>query len=158
IQDIKAIADIAHENGLLFMSDGTQSVGKIPIQASDYIDVLTFSGHKSYGPSGIGGLYIHTRGKIKALIYGGRQPRGLRSGTLNVPGIVGLGKAAEIAASEILPDSNRVGQLRDMLETQLLKIEGTTVNGSVGSRIYSTSNLCFQGVDNDALVLGLKDV
>src|SRR5690606_12973461 len=124
VQDIKAIADMAHENGALFMTDGTQAVGKLPIEASGYIDVLTFSGHKFYGPKGIGGVYINPRLKIKALVHGGGHERGLRSGTLNIPGIVGLGKAAEIAQYDMLPDSNEVGRLRDMLESQLLDIDG----------------------------------
>ena len=159
IQDIEAIADITHENGALFMTDGTQAVGKLPIQASDYIDVLTFSGHKFYGPKGIGGVYINPRLKVKALVYGGGHERGLRSGTLNIPGIVGLGKAAEIAQYDMLLDSNMVGNLRNKLESQLLTtIDGTFVNGSIGSRIYNTSNVCFEGVNNDALLMALKDI
>ncbi|MCL7987099.1 cysteine desulfurase [Sphingobacterium sp. lm-10] len=158
IQDIEAIADIAHENGALFMTDGTQAVGKLPIEASDYIDVLTFSAHKFYGPKGIGGLYVNPRIKLKTMLYGGGHERGLRSGTLNVPGIVGLGKAAEVAQYDMLPDSNRIARLRDILETQLLKIEGAYVNGSKGSRIYNTSNMRFERVDNDALLMVLNEI
>lgn len=158
VQDTKRIADLAHANGALFMTDGTQAVGKLALNASDYIDILTFSGHKFYGPKGIGGVYITPRVRVKPLIYGGGHERGLRSGTLNVSGIVGLGKATEIARYDMLPDSNRVRRLRDMLETELLKIEGASVNGSKGSRIYNTSNMCFEGVNNDALLMGLKDI
>lgn len=158
IQDIEAIADLAHENGALFMTDGTQAVGKLNITASDYIDILTFSGHKFYGPKGIGGVYIQPKVKVRPLVHGGGHERGLRSGTLNVPGIVGLGKAAEIATAEMSADSNRIGHLRDMLESQLLSIEGANVNGSVKQRIYNTSNICFEGVSSDALLLNLQDI
>lgn len=158
IQDIKKAAELAHENGALFMTDGTQALGKIDINASDFIDVLTFSGHKFYGPKGIGGIYINPHLKINSLIYGGGHERGLRSGTLNVPGIVGLGKAAEIARYDMQIDSNRIGRLRNMLESELLTIDGTSVNGSLGSRIYNTCNMSFEGVDNDILLMRLGDI
>jgi len=158
IQDIKRIANLAHEHGALFMTDGTQAVGKVPFEASEYIDILAFSAHKFYGPKGIGGLYVNPHIKLRSLIYGGGHERGLRSGTLNVPGIVGIGKAAEIARYDMLEDANRVGILRDKLEAELLEIEGTVVNGSKGSRIYNTTNISFEGIDNEALLLGLKNV
>jgi cysteine desulfurase len=158
IQDIERIADMAHERGALFMSDGTQSVGKLPIEASSFIDILTFSAHKFYGPKGIGAAYLNPRIKIKSLIYGGGHERGLRSGTLNVPGIVGMGKAAELAALQMNQDKERIGKLRDTLEQQLLTIEGAKLNGSREKRIYTTSNIRFDGVNNEAVLLGLKDI
>ena len=158
IQDIERIADMAHERGALFMSDGTQSVGKLPIEASSFIDILTFSAHKFYGPKGIGAAYINPRIKIKTLVYGGGHERGLRSGTLNVPGIVGMGKAAELAALQMTQDKERIGELRDTLEQQLLTIEGAKLNGSPRQRIYTTSNIRFDGVNNEAILLGLKNI
>ncbi|WP_153848685.1 cysteine desulfurase family protein [Sphingobacterium paramultivorum] len=158
IQDIEHIADIAHEHGALFMSDGTQSVGKLPIEASSFIDILTFSAHKFYGAKGVGGCYINPRLKIKSLVYGGGHEGGLRSGTLNVPGIVGMGKAAELAALGMADDKECIGKLRDVLEQQLLTIEGAKVNGSREQRIYTTSNIRFEGIDNEAVLLGLKDI
>jgi cysteine desulfurase len=149
---------MAHERGALFMSDGTQSVGKLPIEASSFIDILTFSAHKFYGPKGIGAAYLNPRIKIKSLIYGGGHERGLRSGTLNVPGIVGMGKAAELAALQMNQDKERIGKLRDTLEQQLLTIEGAKLNGSREKRIYTTSNIRFDGVNNEAVLLGLKDI
>lgn len=158
IQDIERIAEITHEHGALFMSDGTQSVGKLPIEASSFIDILTFSAHKFYGPKGIGAAYLNPRIKIKSLIYGGGHERGLRSGTLNVPGIVGMGKAAELAALQMNQDKERIGKLRDTLEQQLLTIEGAKLNGSREKRIYTTSNIRFDSVNNEAVLLGLKDI
>lgn len=158
IQDIERIADMAHERGALFMSDGTQSVGKLTIEASSFIDILTFSAHKFYGPKGIGAAYINPRIKIKTLVYGGGHERGLRSGTLNVPCIVGMGKAAELAALQMTQDKERIGELRDTLEQQLLTIEGAKLNGSPRQRIYTTSNIRFDGVNNEAILLGLKNI
>ncbi|WP_367330716.1 cysteine desulfurase family protein [Sphingobacterium multivorum] len=158
IQDIERIAEIAHGFGALFMSDGTQSVGKLPVEASSFIDILTFSAHKFYGPKGIGGVYFNPRLIMKPLIYGGGHEGGARSGTLNVPGIVGMGKAAELAALQMSQDTERVGKLRDSLEQQLLTIQGAELNGSKEQRIYTTSNIRFDGIDNEAILLGLKDI
>lgn len=158
IQDIKRTAELAHEYGALFMTDATQAVGKIEIQASDYIDLMAFSAHKFYGPKGVGGLYVNPRMKLRPLIYGGGHERGLRSGTLNVPSVVGFGRAAELAYADMLVDENLVRRLRDQLEEGLLMIEGTSVNGSLGSRIYNTSNVRFDGVDSDALLLNFRDI
>ncbi|MGB3106169.1 cysteine desulfurase family protein [Sphingobacterium siyangense] len=158
IQDIERIAEIAHGHGALFMSDGTQSVGKLAVEASSFIDILTFSAHKFYGPKGIGGVYFNPRLIMKPLIYGGGHEGGARSGTLNVPGIVGMGKAAELAALQMNQDKERIGKLRDSLEQQLLTIEGAKLNGSQEQRIYTTSNIRFDGVNNEAVLLGLKDI
>lgn len=158
MQDTQRIADIAHEHGALFMCDGTQSVGRMGVDVSSGIDILTFSAHKFYGPKGIGGLYINPRLKIKPLMHGGGHEKGLRSGTLNVPGIVGMGMAAEIAARESSQDAPRIYRLREKLEASLLRLGNTHVNGSVFHRTYNTSNIRFDGINNDSLLLALKDI
>lgn len=161
LHDIKKIAEIAHSKGALFLCDTTQAVGKIPIDVADLgIDMLTISAHKFYGPKGIGALYISNKAKIKLAeqIHGGGHQRNMRSGTLNVPGIIGLGKACEIAKAEMKDDETRIGQLRDHLESELLKIEGSFVNGSVTNRIYNTSNICFPGVWSEQLIISLGNI
>lgn len=163
IQSIGEISKIAHAKDAYVIVDATQAVGKIPIDVEGLgIDLLTFSGHKFYGPKGIGGLFIRSRRpfkvKLKSLIHGGGHERGFRSGTLNVPGIVGLGKAAEIAINEMKNDSKEIGELRDILESELLKIENTFVNGSRSKRLYNTTNICFAGADADAIMVGLKNI
>jgi cysteine desulfurase len=161
LQDIKTISEITHSKGALLLCDTTQAVGKIPIDGNDLgIDLLTISAHKLYGPKGIGALCISkkTEQKISAQIHGGGQQRNLRSGTLNVPGIIGLGKACEIAKSEMHNDETRIAQLRDYLETELLKIDGTFVNGSVTNRIYNTTNICFPGVWSEQLIIALGNI
>lgn len=158
IQPIKEIAEIAHDHNALFLSDATQAMGKLPIDVlEDGIDLLAFSGHKFYGPKGIGGLYVNSRLKLKPLIFGGGHERGLRSGTLNVPAIVGMGKAAELAALEMEKDKNTVSVLVDKLKRELLAIGDVQENGS-SNRIYNTLNLCFGGVDNQDMLLRLHNV
>ena len=161
IQPIKEIATLAHDAGALFMTDATQAVGKMPIDVDAMdIDLLTFSAHKLYGPKGAGGLFIRQRRpnkvKLEAILHGGGHERGLRSGTLNVPGIVGLGKAAELARLEMTKDSQRIGTLRDELETALLTIPGTKVNGDQQHRLYNVTNVYFENCDSDALIMGLE--
>lgn len=163
IQPIKEIAEIAHEAGALFMTDGTQVVGKIEVDVDDLgIDLMCFSGHKMYAPKGIGALFVRQRRprrvKLEALIHGGGHERNLRSGTLNVPGIIALGKACEIAKNEMAENQDRIKELRDYLETELLKIDDTRVNGTQFQRIYSTSNILFKGVDSDAIIMGLDGI
>ena len=162
IQPIKELAAMAHAQGAYFMTDATQAVGKMPVSVNEVgIDLLALSGHKFYGPKGIGALYTRGRRphkvKLQPLLHGGGHERGLRSGTLNAPGIVGLGAAAAIAQWEMKADAERVGALRDELERELLKIPGTQINGNSNLRLYNTTNLSFDGVDADALVVGLKD-
>ncbi|EKB49593.1 cysteine desulfurase family protein [Cecembia lonarensis] len=161
IQDIQAISKLTHAQGAIFMTDATQSVGKIPVNVDDLgIDLMTFSGHKIYGPKGIGALYIRQRQnriKIPALIHGGGHERGLRSGTLNVPGIVGLGKACELAGNEMVENAKRIREMRDFLENELLKIEGTWINGNREKRLYNVTNIGFEGVDSEALIMGLSN-
>ncbi|WP_111672690.1 cysteine desulfurase family protein [Algoriphagus litoralis] len=161
IQPIQEISDFAHEKGALFMSDCTQSVGKIPVNVDEMgIDLLCFSAHKIYGPKGVGALFIRQRKnriKIPALLHGGGHERGMRSGTLNVPGIVGLGKACEIAQDEMGENEVKIREMKDYLETELLKIEGTWINGNRDQRLYNVTNIGFEGVDSEALIMGLSN-
>lgn len=161
IQNIAEISGVIHAKNALFLCDATQAVGKIFIDVKKLgIDLLALSAHKFYGPKGVGALYISAEAKIKLspLLNGGNQQRKLRSGTLNVPGIIGLGKAAEIAVLEIDNDYNRIILLRDQLENGLLKIEGSFVNGNSQNRIYNTSNICFPGVNSEKLILALQNI
>lgn len=161
IQNISEISKVLKAKNILFLCDATQSIGKIRIDFKALgIDLLALSAHKFYGPKGIGALYISARAKLKLLpqIIGGGQQKKLRSGTLNVPGIIGLGKAAEIAVNELENDSTRIKILRDKLEKGLLQFEGSFVNGNIENRIYNTSNICFPGVNSEQLILGLGNI
>lgn len=161
IQPIKEIAELSHGVGALFMSDATQAVGKIPVNVDELgVDLLCLSGHKLYAPKGVGALYVRqrmNRVKIPALLHGGGHEKGLRSGTLNVPGIVALGEACAIAKRELSKNAESIGALRDYLETELLKIEGTSVNGNIAERLFNTSNILFRGADSDAVIMGLSN-
>ena len=161
IQDIAKMADLARAKNALFLCDATQAIGKISIDVKKLgIDLLALSAHKFYGPKGVGALYISAEAKIKLtpLLNGGSQQRKLRSGTLNIPGIVGLGKASEIAVLEIDKDYNRIILLRGQLENGLLKIEGSFVNGNTQNRICNTTNICFPGVNSEKLILALQNI
>lgn len=161
IQPIKEIAELTHGIGALFMSDATQAVGKIAVHVDELgIDLLCLSGHKLYAPKGVGALYVRqrmNRVKIPALLHGGGHEKGLRSGTLNVPGIVALGEACAIAKRELSKNAESIGALRDYLETELLKMEGTSVNGNIAERLFNTSNMLFRGADSDAIIMGLSN-
>ncbi len=153
IQDIEKASQMAHEAGVFFFTDATQSFGKLPIDMSELnLDMLCFSAHKVYGPKGVGGLYIKNGIKPMPLIHGGGHQKGMRSGTLNVPGIVGLGKAAEIAALEM--DQNyKVAQAKQQkIETQYLSEFGATINGKIDQRTPYISNLNIQQ-DADDFIL-----
>lgn len=163
IQPIKAISELARKHGVLFFSDATQAIGKIPVDVNrDGIDLLTFSAHKIYGPKGIGALYVRRkdpRVRLTAQMDGGGHEKGMRSGTLNVPAIVGMGKACDLCAAEMESDATRIAGLRDRLEDGLLTIEGAHVNGSRTHRLPQTTNISFSYVDGQALLAGLgKDV
>jgi cysteine desulfurase len=159
IQPIKEIAKLAHEKGALFMTDATQAVGKIEIDVNDLgIDLLCFSGHKIYAPKGIGALYVRNKTKIYPQIHGGGQEQGLRSGTLNVPGIIALTKACEICSEEMALNKRNISILRDKLETELLKLPNTSINGSSENRIYNTTNICFKGQDANVLIGRMKNL
>jgi cysteine desulfurase len=161
IQPIKEIAELSHNVGALFMSDATQAVGKIPVNVDELgIDLLCLSGHKLYAPKGVGAFYVRQRNnrvKIPALLHGGGHEKGLRSGTLNVPGIVALGAACFLAQKEMTKNAESITILRDYLEIELLKIDGTSVNGNIVNRIYNTSNILFRGADSDAIIMGLSN-
>ncbi|HMT76120.1 MAG TPA: cysteine desulfurase family protein [Saprospiraceae bacterium] len=161
IQPIKEIAELSHSVGALFMSDATQAVGKIAVSVEELgIDLLCLSGHKLYAPKGVGALYVRqrmNRVKIPALLHGGRHEKGLRSGTLNGPGIVALGEACAIAKKELSKNAESIAALRDYLETELLKIDGTSVNGNTSSRLSNTSNILFRNADSDAVIMGLSN-
>ncbi len=161
IQPIKEIAELTHNVGALFMSDATQAIGKIDVSVDELgIDLLCLSGHKLYAPKGVGALYVRqrlNRVKIPALIHGGGHEKGLRSGTLNVPGIVALGTACAIAKRDLAKNTSNIRTLRDFLETELLKIQGTSINGNIESRLFNTSNILFRGADSDAVIMGLSN-
>ena len=160
IQPIKQISAIAKNHGVLFFSDATQAAGKIPLDVlEDGIDILSFSAHKLYGPKGVGALYVrrkNPRVKITAQIDGGGHERGTRSGTLNVPGIVGFGKACELCNIEMNKDAERMRTLRDRLENELLHLKEVTINGNREQRIPNTSNMSFKNIDSSNLIIRLS--
>jgi cysteine desulfurase len=162
IQPIQEIARIAHKHGALFMTDGTQAVGKIPVDVlADGIDLMAFTAHKMYGPKGVGALYVrrkNPRVKVTAQMDGGGHERGMRSGTLNVPGIVGFGKACELARLEMVADTERLSKLRDHLEAELLTLEESYVNGSREHRLPHVTNISFKYVEGEGLMMGVKDL
>ncbi len=159
IQPIKEIAKLAHEKGALFMTDATQAIGKIEIDVNDIgIDLLCFSGHKMYAPKGIGALYVRNKTKLSPQIHGGGHEQGLRSGTLNVPGIIALAKACEIASEEMPLNQRNISALRDKLEVELLKLPNTSLNGDSKNRIYNTTNICFKGQDANVLIGRMKNI
>ncbi|EHQ29298.1 IscS subfamily cysteine desulfurase [Mucilaginibacter paludis] len=162
IQPIKEIAAIAHKHGALFMTDATQAVGKIPVDVNkDGIDILAMSAHKMYGPKGVGALYVRRKGprvKVTAQMDGGGHERGMRSGTLNVAGIVGLGKACEICALDMEADTKRLSALRDKLEKSLTELEESYVNGNVEHRLPHVANISFKYVEGEGLMMAMKDL
>lgn len=160
IQPIREIAALAQENGVLFHTDATQAVGKIPLNLKKLpIDLLSLSGHKLYGPKGIGALIVRKKTAIIAQQDGGRHERGRRSGTLNVPGIVGLGKAALLAQQVMAEERQRLAGLRDALEQGILSsVPGTHVNGNSAQRLAGTSNISFADVDGEELLMNLNAI
>lgn len=162
IQPIKEIAAIAHKYGALFMTDATQAVGKIPVDVNaDGIDLLAFSAHKIYGPKGVGALYVRRKGprvKVTAQMDGGGHERGMRSGTLNVPGIVGFGKACELCMQEMESEAKRLSALRDKLQAALTVLEESYVNGNVEHRLPHVANISFKYVEGEGLMMAMKDL
>jgi cysteine desulfurase len=162
IQPVKEIAAIAHKHGALFFTDGTQAVGKVPVNViEDGIDIMAFSAHKMYGPKGVGALYVrrkNPRVKVTAQMDGGGHERGMRSGTLNVPGIVGFGKAAELCRLEMAEEAKRLSALRDKLQNALLKLEESYVNGNVEHRLPHVANISFKYVEGEGLMMAMKDL
>jgi cysteine desulfurase len=163
VQPVAEIGKLCRERGVLFHSDGVQAVGKVPVDVNSMnIDVLSLSGHKIYGPKGVGALYVRRRNprvQISEQINGGGHERGMRSGTLNVPGIVGLGKACEIAGQEMAAEGERLRKLRDKLKA---KLEGSLdyihVNGSMEHRLPNNLNISFVYVEGESLLMGINDV
>jgi cysteine desulfurase len=163
LQPIEEIGRIAKEKVVLFFVDAAQSVGKIPVDVEKCgIDLLAISAHKIYGPKGVGALYVrrkNPRVDLSPMIDGGGHERGLRSGTLNVPGIVGFGKACETCEKEMFVEGERLRALRDKLKDAILsQLDGTSVNGSMTRRLPHSLNLSFAGVEGDALLMGINDV
>jgi cysteine desulfurase len=163
IAPVKEIGRIAHEKGVLFHTDATQAVGKIPINVEEMgIDLLSLTAHKMYGPKGIGALYVRAakpRVKLRSMIDGGGHERGMRSGTLNVPGIVGLGKACEIAQTEMLAEAEKLISLRERLKCQILdQLEEVYINGHPTSRLPGNMNMSFAYVEGESLLMGLKEI
>ncbi|SEI84409.1 cysteine desulfurase IscS [Cyclobacterium xiamenense] len=160
LHPIRKMATVARERGIVFFTDAVQAVGKVPVDVRDLgVDMLALSSHKMYGPKGVGALYLRkNKGGVglEPQITGGGQEIGRRSGTLNVPGIVGLGKASEIAQQGMDAELMRLMQLRDSLEHALLKIDGAQRNGSVDSRLPHVSNISFRGIPGKQFLLRIN--
>jgi cysteine desulfurase len=163
IQPVKEIGHLAKEKGILFHCDATQAVGKIPISVEEMgIDLLSLTAHKMYGPKGVGALYVRSsrpRVKVTPLIDGGGHERGMRSGTLNVPGIVGLGKACELSQLEMAAEGERLTALRERLRRALLdQLEDVSINGDAVKRLPGNLNMSFAYVEGESLMMGLKEI
>jgi len=162
IQPMKEIGEICAKKGVLFFSDATQAVGKIPVDPKETgVHLMAFTGHKMYGPKGVGALFVNRkkpRVKVVAQMDGGGHERGMRSGTLNVPGIVGFGKAAELAKQEMAADAARLSVLRDKLESALeSRLEEVYVNGSRTHRMPHVTNISFKHVEGEGLMMTFNE-
>ncbi len=162
IQPMKEIAALCKSKGILFHTDATQAVGKIPVDViADGIDLMSFTAHKMYGPKGVGALYVrrkNPRVKVTAQMDGGGHERGMRSGTLNVPGIVGFGMACEICQKDMVADTAKISKMRDHLEKELLVLEEAYVNGSIEHRLPHITNMSFKYVEGEGLIMGVKNI
>jgi len=163
INPIQEIGKIAKEHGIIFAVDGVQAAGKVPVDVQkDNIDLLAISAHKMYGPKGVGALYVRRRNprvQLSAIIDGGGHERGMRSGTLNVPGIVGLGKACELCQQEMAQESQRLLGLRERLRKGLeAKLDEVFINGSMEHRLPNNLNMSFAYVEGESLLMGINDV
>jgi cysteine desulfurase len=163
VQPIPEIGKLCHEKGILFHTDAVQAVGKIPVNViSDNIDVMSLTAHKIYGPKGVGALYVRRRNprvQITEQINGGGHERGMRSGTLNVPGIVGLGKACEIAGEEMAAETARLTELRDYLKQKFdAALDYTHVNGNMDHHLPGNLNMSFVHVEGESLLMGINDI
>jgi len=159
IHPLREITELVKKRDVLFMTDATQSIGKIPFVADNLgIDVAAFSSHKLYGPKGVGALYVRSNPKVKLspCHFGGGQERGLRPGTLNVPGIVGFGKAVELCIEELRDDTHRLSKLRDTIDQELSMLTGVQVNGLNSRRLPHMTNLSFRHIDETQLIPSLK--
>ena len=163
LQPIREIGALCHERGVLFHCDAVQAVGKVPFNVmDDNVDLASISAHKLYGPKGVGALYVrrkNPRVQLSAQIDGGGHERGMRSGTLNVPGIVGLGKACQLAGEEMAEEAKRLGILRDRLKNAILgQLDECCVNGSIEYRLPGNINISFAYVEGESLLMGMNDV
>jgi cysteine desulfurase len=162
VQPMKEISAITRSKGVLLHTDATQTVGKIPVDVeADGIDLLSFTAHKMYGPKGVGALYVrrkNPRVKVTAQMDGGGHERGMRSGTLNVPGIVGFGKACEIALQDMEKDTIRLSAMRNRLEKSLIELEETYINGNTDHRLPHVTNISFKYVEGEGLMMAMKDL
>jgi len=163
VQPLAEIGKLCHERGVIFHSDATQAVGKIPIDVNKMnIDLMSISGHKMYGPKGVGALYVrrkNPRVQISAIIDGGGHERGMRSGTLNVPGIVGLGKACAIATEEMSYEAAKLTALRERLRDRIMnRLDETYINGSMEHRLPGNLNISFAYVEGESLLMGINDI
>ena len=157
------IGKICRERGVLFHTDGVQAVGKVPIDVNkDNIDLMSITAHKIYGPKGVGALYVrrkNPRVQISAIIDGGGHERGMRSGTLNVPGIVGLGKACALAQEEMAQEGAELAALRDRLRDRIMgRLDEVYINGSMEHRLPGNLNISFAYVEGESLLMGINDV
>lgn len=163
VQPIAEIGKIAKEKGILFHTDATQAVGKVPVNViADNVDLLSISAHKMYGPKGVGALYVRRRNprvQLTSQMDGGGHERGMRSGTLNVPGIVGLGEACAIAKAEMAEESKRMAYLRDKLKDRLLAaLDECYINGTMEHHLPNNLNISFAFVEGESLLMGINDV
>jgi cysteine desulfurase len=163
VQPLAEIGKLCHERGVIFHTDATQAVGKIPIDVNKMnIDVMSISAHKMYGPKGVGALYVrrkNPRVQISAIIDGGGHERGMRSGTLNVPGIVGLGKACALCMEEMAKESCRMAGLRNRLRENIMgRLDEVYINGSMEHRLPGNLNISFAYVEGESLLMGINDV
>lgn len=163
VQPIAEIGKIAKENGVLFHTDAVQAIGKIPVDvAGDSIDLMSMTAHKLYGPKGVGALYVRRRNprvQLAAQTDGGGHERGMRSGTLNVPGIVGFGAACELARNEMSAEAKRIQNLRDKLKDKLLgELDEVYINGSLTRRLPQNLNVSFAYVEAESLMMGINDI
>src|SRR3989442_3165595 len=163
LQPVAEIGKLCRERGVIFHSDATQAVGKVPVDVNKKnIDVMSISAHKMYGPKGVGALYVrrkNPRVQISAIIDGGGHERGMRSGTLNVPGIVGLGKACDIASTDMAQEASRLGGLRNRLKDKIMgQLDEVYVNGSMEHRLPGNLNISFLYVEGESLLMGINDI
>jgi cysteine desulfurase len=163
LQPIREIGALCHERGVLFHTDAVQAVGKVPFNViQENVDMASISGHKIYGPKGVGALYVrrkNPRVQLVAQIDGGGHERGMRSGTLNVPGIVGLGKACEIAMNEMAEEGQKLGGLRDRLKDAIMgQLDEVYINGSMEHRLPNNLNISFAYVEGESLLMGINDI
>ena len=163
LQPVAEIGKLCHERGVVFHTDATQAVGKVPVDViKQNIDLASISGHKMYGPKGVGALYVrrkNPRVQVSPIIDGGGHERGMRSGTLNVPGIVGLGKACAIATEEMAKESCHLAGLRNRLRDRIMnKLDEVYINGSMEHRLPGNINISFAYVEGESLLMGINDI